>query len=328
MKAQDYIISKLDELKKPLGLAVPPNGQLENEILRLILSKKFRKYAVNEPTIQQIKSAIHAAVSQNKPIQTTFIFGGYKLWRLDEAPEADFAELFALMYYAKWLQPICDIYEPGVWLDFFSDDVIVPIINNIPEADLRKYQDSFEQIINFLDSHKPKNLRVTFTRVGDQYENHQNFLNELEKNKQELSASLDGGLPILSNDIKNTLLLNVKPNPDQAKDEKWLEKILLTHDAYMLASRRRPYYNRPDKFNFLAGARVEGLAGRLLLGSTKNSIMKFWVGIGALRPKGDSFEMTVLSQSQLAKTKFNFEPVSLENLTSKNFSKIRVIKEQ
>jgi hypothetical protein len=293
--------------------------------VRLVLSKKFRKYSVSEQTIDQIKSAIHMSVSQKKPINPVFIFGAYKLWRLDETPEADFAELFALMFYIKYLKPICEIYEPGVWLDFFSDDVIVPIINNIPEADLRKYQKSFEQIVNFLGEYKPKNLMITFTRVGDQYESHQDFLLDLEKSKRELSASLDGKLPILTNDMKSTIELNVKTTPEQEKDEKWREKVLFTHDAYMTISGRRPYYQVSDKFNFLAGARTESLAGRLLLGSTKNSIMKFWIGVGALRLKNGSYDMTVMSQSQLTKTEFNLEPVSIEGLSGKNFSQVRVL---
>jgi hypothetical protein len=47
------------------------------------------------------------------------------LWRIDEAPEADFAELFSSMYYVKWLKPVCEIYKPGVWFDFFVDDLIL-----------------------------------------------------------------------------------------------------------------------------------------------------------------------------------------------------------
>ncbi|MDO8451848.1 MAG: hypothetical protein Q7S76_03185, partial [bacterium] len=88
------------------------------------MSKKYRKYAVNPEYIQHIRSAIESSVQRGDPIKLTLVFGGYKLWRLEEAPEVDWAELFSLMYYARWLLPIARVYEPGVWFDFYSDDVI------------------------------------------------------------------------------------------------------------------------------------------------------------------------------------------------------------
>jgi len=326
-RAQDFIVSSLEALKIPLITRTKQFGSeaLENEIVHLILSKRFRKYAVSDKTIDQVKSAVHLAVSQSKPISAVFVFGGYKLWRLDEAPSVDFAELFALMYYAKWLKPICELYQPGVWLDFFSDDVIVPIINNVPEAEVREYQNSFNRLIHFLERYLHSNLKITFTRCGDQYSSYDDFLQELEKNKQKLLASLNGEYPIVSPEIRATIELNVKITPTQVKDENWHQKVLFVHDAYMTLSRRRPYYNCPDKFSFLAGARVGDLAGRLLLGSTKSSIMKFWVGTGVLQPKGETFDMIILSPNQLAKTKFEFEDISIKDLTEKNFQKIRIV---
>jgi hypothetical protein len=340
MKAQDFISDKLQALKQPLNLPKFSGQELENEIVRLILSKKYRKFSVSDSVREGVKGAVHECVSQGKPIQAVQIFGGYKLWRLEESPEVDFAELFALMYYAKWLKPVCEIYQPGVWLDFFSDDVIVPIINNVPESDLVKYRQSFRRLIEFIQPYIPKNLKITFSRVGDQYDSQEDFLEELAERKKELAKQFKNGLPSLDDidtePVKNveqyhgaptsrtaqTVELNVKATAEQKKDKFWREKVLLTHDAYMTMSRRRPYYQVADKFNFLAGF----LSGRLVTGSTKNSTMKFWVGIGALRPKGDDYETTVLSSNQLEKADFAFEPVAIKGLSGKNFSKIRIIK--
>jgi len=324
MKAQDFISEKLQELKQPLGLPKFSGQELENEIVRLILSKKFRKYSMVEEEIAKIKNAVCVCVSENKPIEMVFSFGGYKLWRLSEAPEVDFAELFALMYFCKWLKPICEIYTPGIRLDCFSGDVFLPIINNIPESETRKYRKSFGRLITFLDRYKPHNLGITFTRVFDQYNNEKEFLADFAERKKELIASLGGKLPELSRESRATVDLNVKTTPEQLEDVFWREKVMLDHDALMAVSGCRPYVKRPNKVNFLVGC-VPG-SGRLTVGSTKNSIVKFWIGAGALRPKGKGYEMTVLSPNQLEKISFVFEPVALKGLTGKNFGEIRVIK--
>jgi hypothetical protein len=324
MNAQDFIAKKLQELKRPLG-SPKFNGQdLENEIVRLILSKKFRKYSMTDEEIEKVKKAVHICVSENKPIETVFSFGGYKLWRLGEAPEADFSELFALMYFSKWLKPICEIYKPGVHLDCFSDDAFLPIINNIPESETAKYRKSFNDLVLFLKEYVPQNLDITLTRVFDQYESKADFLADFDKCKKELSKNLAGKLPELTERRKATVELNVKPTPEQLKDELWREKILLDHDALMAVSRRRPYVKMPDKINFIIGD--DGRNGRMTTGSTKNSIMKFWVGVGVLKPKGDTYEMTILSPKQLEKLDFSFEPVALKGLYGKNFDKIRIEK--
>jgi hypothetical protein len=61
------------------------------------------------------------------------------------------------------------------------------------------------------------------------------------------------------------------------------------------------------------------------IGTTKTSIVRFWVGVGALKRRGDSFIETILSPSQIEKTKAEWTPVEIKGLNGKNFKKIRVI---
>jgi hypothetical protein len=61
------------------------------------------------------------------------------------------------------------------------------------------------------------------------------------------------------------------------------------------------------------------------LGTTKSLIVKFWVGVGALKADGDSYKMLVLSPKQLADAECVFEDVNI-GLDGKNFKKVRVIK--
>lgn len=61
------------------------------------------------------------------------------------------------------------------------------------------------------------------------------------------------------------------------------------------------------------------------VGTTKTSVAKFWPGVGVLKKKDDEFIEYVLSPSQLEKSEFIFEDISIEGLVGKNFNKIRII---
>lgn len=322
MTAQEYIQSKLEELRTPIQAAAPPTDEaaLVEAIYKLVTSKKFRKYSLSPELAEHIKGAIQLSVSKQEPINFTLVFGAYKLWRFEETPEADWAELFALMYYTKWLQLICALYAPGVWFDFFSEAVIVPRMNNIPAEDTAAYQASFERLLQFIKPYQPDNLRMTFNRVIDQYESQAAFDKELAQQLQALAASLEGGLPVLDDEKRARLDLNVHVTPEQAADPQWREKVMLLHDAYSQMSGRRPYFRRPDKI----GVAVTRHPSMLALGTTKDSIVKFWVGVGALRPHEDSYRQVILSPHQLETTKATWQPVEIPGLTGKNFHRIRV----
>ena len=162
MKPEEYILNSLKGLQSKEEISIPKTeAEFANQISKLLLSKKFRKYAVTpKEYLDHILSAISLSVSKNEPIKLTLVFGGYKLFRLKESPEVDWAELFSLIYYAKWLKPICTIYKPGVWFDFYSDDVILEIMDNIPKADTEAYIKSFRKLLEFIKPYLPVNLNM------------------------------------------------------------------------------------------------------------------------------------------------------------------------
>lgn len=321
MNTQDYIRSKLDELKKPASADKPSgDNELAGAITALVLSKKFRKYGLDPERLEHIKNAVRLNVNKSEPIKFTLPFGGYKLWRLSEAPEPDWAELFAMMYYTRWMKPICEIYEPGVWFDFFSDDAVVERMNNTPVEDTRAYRQSFKELLAFIKPYQPDNLDMTFTRVGDQYESQAAFDTELDQRIRETQDELGGGFPNFDETQKATIELNVKLTDEQKSDPLWREKVFLIHESYGKMSKRRPYYRVPEKIMVVATP----LWGMLCVGTTKDSIAKFWCGTGALRTDKESYRMLVLSPGQLEKAEFKTESVKINSLPPKNFDRIRI----
>lgn len=322
MTAQEYIQTKLEALKTPPGLDGPAaQDDLVEAIFKALTTKKFRKYSLSEESAIHIRSSIAANVKNNEPIKATLVFGGYKIWRLEETPEVDWAELFSLMYYTNWMKPVCEMYEPGVWFDFFSDDVIVPQMNNISPDDTKAYQESFKSLLAFLKPYQPANLNMTLNRVGDQYDSYADFEKDLKEQKELLSQTLTGGFPKLDDAARAVLDLNVQLTDEQKKDPMWQEKVQLLHDAYAQVKGRRPYYKKADKLNVM----TTPLNGMLSVGTTKDSIMKFWIGTGVLRPKDGGFRQLVLSPNQLKNSDFDWQDLQFEGLNGKNFKKVRVL---
>src|SRR5437762_12821678 len=110
MTGKEYVLERLAALKatRPRDLAADADKEeLAKLIVRRLLSRKFRKYALKPELESHINEAVRRNIKAGDPIKLTFLNGCYKLWRLDESPEVDWAELFTLLHYADWLKEIC-----------------------------------------------------------------------------------------------------------------------------------------------------------------------------------------------------------------------------
>lgn len=319
MTAKDYILSRLKELKTPAVLTRNPGETDKDFVVRALLSKHFRKYAVTPEYKDQIINSVEASFAKNEPIKPVFVFGGYKLWRLDEAPRADWAELFSLIYFTNWLKPILAVYKPGVWFDFYSDDVILEPMDNVSKKETGDYITSFRQLLEFIKPFLPQNLSFTLNRVGDQYKSEADFKKELEESVDKTKKELHG-LPKLSSEQIALVDLNVRLKPGQKNDPQWREKVFLIHEGYTKVSKRRPYYRTSEKIMVVNVPIKDSLA----IGTTKKSVVKFWVGAGVLEKQESGFIENILSPHQLADGKFTREKISIPGLPDKNFKTIKV----
>ena len=312
--AKEYIEKRLTGIKEE---KITQEKELAVFIYDRILSKKFKKYSVTPAGSDKIHRAIELNIKNNEPIKFVISAGSYKLWKFEECPEPDWAELFAMIYYAYWLKPITDVYKPGVWFDFFGDDAILELMNNIPEKDTEKYKAVFKNLIKFIQPYLPNNLKFTFTPIGERYSSKEKFLDDLNEKIKELKKIEESTLP--EQEIER-MKRNVRPC--DGKEINALENHIL-HDAYMNASEKRPYYKTPDKI--MVSARPYGDRTSVPVGTTKTSVVQYQTGVGVLKREEDSFIEYVYSTTQLEGAKFVWEEVCIDGLVGKNFSKIRII---
>jgi hypothetical protein len=324
MTAQEHILSTLKSLAEPVQFEDIGTTPVEDAIFAKVMSKKFRKVRADEETIRIAKNAIHTAVKNNEPVTVSFLFGGNKLWRFEEAPEIDWAEFFAVTYFLKWMKTIASVYPPGARLDFYSEDIAVETLNNVPRSEAEQYSVTFCAMLDWLKPYIPQGVTVTYRRYAEEYPDYDAYLAELETAKKQVLEANNGQLPVLSERQKAATELNVRLLPGQADDPLWREKTELIHKALEETDTMKRYFNDPT----LVMACPTVYSGWIAVGSTKRSYAKFWAAVGALEKSGEGFNELVLTPQQLEAARFEWEPVVLEGLSGKvgkNFTKVRIM---
>lgn len=324
MKAQDYIVSTVENLQEPVKMAKVESGSLEDAIYAKVMSKKFRKVKPGEEAVTLTKKAIELLVKEQKPIRIFEMFGGNKLWRFEEAPEIDWAELFSLVYFVNWAKLIASVYEPGVTFEYFSQDISVQRLNNIPRSQTDRYSETFKKMLNWIEPFLPPNINIIYTRHYDLFENPADYDKEIEKAKEEILKKNKGKLPILTAEMKLATELNVKLKPGQSDDPMWREKVELEHQAIFITKTLKPISDDPYKIWTCPTYYPDSV----VTGSTKRSFAKFWAAVGALLPVNDTYAEIVLTPKQLSQVgaKFEWEQVKIPGLEGKNFDRVRVLK--
>jgi len=322
MTAQEYILSTLEDLSKPVVIEDIGKTPIEEAIYAKVMSKKFRKLKADKEVIKIAKEAIRLAVKEGKPVPINVIFGGNKLWRLEEAPEIDWAELFSIVYFLRWMKSIASVYKPGALLEYYSEDLVLEVLNNQPRSETDRYSETFVQMLEWLKEYLPSGVMVNYRRYRDDYKSLDDFYDELEVAKAKVLKENGGKLPTMTEAQKIATELNVQLKSGQTDDTQWKEKVELVHQAVEQTETVEKYFYDPHYIS----ACPTYYPALIVTGSTKKSLAKFWVGAGALEKTDDSYYELVLTPNQLNSVKFDWESVELDGLNGKNFSRIRVLR--
>lgn len=322
MTPKEYILSTLEHLKEPVKKEDIGNMSLADAIYAKVMSKKFRKLKADDHIVAIAKKAIQLAIEEKQPITISSLFGGNKLWRFNEAPEIDWAELFSATYFLEWMKGIASVYPYGARFDYYSQDVSIQSLNNVPRSETDKYSESFRNMLNFLAPYIPEGVTVIYRRHAEEFKDLSDYDIELEGAKQQLLKENNGKYPKMDEKMKIATELNVKLKPGQDNDPQWIEKVEWEHQAIFRTPTLLKYLEDPRLIPTCPG-KYEGL---IVTGSTKRSLAKFWAGVGTLEPFGDSYVELVLSPKQLEEANYDWQDIHIEGLEGKNFNRVRVLR--
>lgn len=326
MIAQEYLLSKL---KNCTDYRLPEEDSnylgrfgVEKFIYKKITSKKFRKWSIDDSVKKRITEAIRNNVSKHQPIQFTFPFGGYKLWRYPSSPKVDWAEFFSVSYYCEFVAPILKVYDPGAIFFFASDDIVVELMDNIPKADTEEHLRSFEVLLSSFRKYFPSNFKMELKKIGDLYGNE--FDDEIKKLFNKTSGESNGWDLEKKEKLLKTSALNFKmdgainfSNLSPGEKNEKIRVGAVYHEAYRHMIQKIIFVYPPDRIVLSARPTIDAVP----IGSSRTSSAKFWTGFGVLEYYEGRFVRRVLSFEQWNHIKENQHDLvssGLEELAKNN----------
>lgn len=310
------------------------DGNLEDFITGKLFRKKFRKSKIAENTKEEIIKKVKLSIEGKEPIHIIICFGGYKHFWNPSHPYVDWAELFNLNFLSEYLSPILQNYKPGVVLDYESEDVIIPLIDNYPGSATDSYAESFRELIKIFSRIIPSNFKINSIRSQKQIdeklllkrtreiaEEKRKVFDKLSPEEKELHLHRTPG-NILWEGQEDYTKLN-----KEEKEAKIIESKML-NEAYYDADyeQRKDYFEGSNHIPVVLswGKTYENATNWLTLGSTFSSMVDFWVGRGIIEKHEDKFVPRIVSQNQYKEIKDKLEVVKTNLIPLKNFESIEI----
>jgi hypothetical protein len=308
-------------------------------IMDKLMRKKFRR-RISEDTRKATAEKVIVRVKNNEPIYLVVPFGGYKHFWNPSHPEPDWAELFHFRWMTEYVEPVLAAYKPGVILEYVSEDLILPRMNNYPEEALEAYSKAFRELVAWYGKYIPDNLELRYWRVGEEHDKEaiiskvEALLPERktaftklspEKQEQEIHRSLRS---VLWNGKKDLTKLTEAQKRERIIESRLIE--LAFYDTEGSPEFVGEYYWQDNRicvcFSFGLSHDNDEF-GDLTLQSAPGSSVDHWIGRGVLKRGTDKFYGTIISQQQYKSLKgkptvFKVEPALID---LKNYQSIEII---
>lgn len=308
-------------------------------ILEKIMRKKFRR-KVSEDTRKSIEEKVRAEVKDNQPIHFTIPFGGYKHFWNPSHPNPDWAELFHFRSMTDYVLPILAAHKPGVIIEYISEDLILPRMNNYPDSAIEAYTASFRQLLEWYSQFTPKGLGFRFFRVSERCDKDA-IISDVEKliperkaafqklsaneQEREIHRSLRS---VYWNGDKDLTMLSDAEKRDRIVESRLIE--LAFYDVEGKPEHMSTYYWDDNHIAvcFSFGLSPDNDAyGDLTIATSYGSIVDYWIGRGVLQNHNGKLHPTIISQQQYGSSKSNLQLVSISPglLPLENFKNIEVL---
>jgi hypothetical protein len=305
----------LTERLAPEEYELPPDERarikhdLAGYIADKIVRKRFRR-RVGDETRVGIRDKVAMSVSNDAPIYFTLPFGGYKHFWNPSHPAPDWAEVFHFVHMTDYVAPILSAYEPGVILEYISQDMILTRMNNYPVEALDAYSRGFTRIMDWHKRRAPTNLDVRYFRVGDRCDREAILLGveamlperrrifdalSAELTEQELNRSRRSLFWEGAEDLSD---LSEAGRRDRIIESRLVE--LAYYDTEAAPEHLGDYYFEGERIDiwFSGGLSPDNAFGGLTLSTAPGSVVDAGIGRGVVVRDGRGLRGTIVSRTQ------------------------------
>ncbi|MBU3922994.1 hypothetical protein KJ684_02030 [Patescibacteria group bacterium] len=305
-------------------------------ILKKLQRKKFKR-KITEKTKETLKRKILNAINENKPIYFVIPFGGYKHFWNSSYPDLDWAELFNMRFMTEYVLPILSVHQPGVIIEYMSEDLIINRMNNYPKESLEQYSKSFISLINWYKQYIPKNLQIKYFRVGNRC-NKDKIIDEVEKliskkttefnrlsNKEKENELHRSRRSVMLDGEKDLVQLSEEDKESRIIESRLIE--LAYYDVEAKPEFMGDYLWSDDHICvcFSFGLSSDNVFEDLTLASSHGSIVDFWIGKGILEYRNGRFIPKIVSKNQYIELESKIKKLKIGSFPFKNFGSIDLI---
>jgi hypothetical protein len=316
------IISHLDSLTSftPYEVTAKDERALvmdrESWIVRKLLRKPFRRGPLHPDAMEDVRLKVRRSLSDSEPIYLIICFGGYKHFWNSSHPYVDYAELFNLSFMTRFLAPILAVHEPGAILDYESEDLVLPLIDNYPPGALEKYASSFRALVEQYTSRTtlPTNLTIRLMRPQDEdpFKSHGYAVKLFERIDDLRGAKEEEWAALSENDraerlhrTPRSIMWNGREDLTGLSDDERLQRMIrskVLNETYYDADFefREEYLTGGTHIPFVLtwGRSSENVGNWITLASTDSSTVDFWIGRGILDHQGSRLINRIVSRTQ------------------------------
>jgi len=288
------------------------------ESIYSLLTPEWLRFGPVEVTIREsLQKGIGGYVDKNEPIKILNAVGGFKNYRIDTAPHIDWAEVFHLSFISKALIKICEIYEPGVVLEYSGDAHMACIVDNIKKEWVDIYLSEFDNLIDYFGRITPKNLIITHKHFLDFYD-----YDQMRKEINELGDKEDLTKPINLESIEKNYQRaiqnvcfdgeeNLTSLTNAEKEDFVRRSILKAYIWYEMDFEKRKEYFE----SFIPICNLKDFPDTYCVRSIRHlPCPPFWQGKGVLELVGDKIHSVILHNNKFLLEKEKLTSIKVDKL--------------
>jgi hypothetical protein len=273
-------------------------------IIQKINSTRFKGSSIPQELQSKIETIVDNAVKSSRPIHFTIPFGGFKNPQLSSYPNIDWSEIFNIVQMRDFAIEIAKGYGPGVIIRYFSDEVFVGRMNNMPQDDLDQYNNQLYAAIAYIQRFCPANVQLRYSKIRDEISQNEILKRFdqgiVELKKQWVTLPKEEQTKRIDKSRRNYRITDEKYTPEEF--EQILFESTLVHDAFIFSDWEQgvQWAFAPDMIPI--GNRYTNKWG-IHLKSSPSSTAQFWVGFGVLERRADRYIPTILTYNQYLEKK-------------------------
>jgi len=319
------------------------DGERVAFILKQLLRKPFRR-RVSIDTRLRMARKIASCVQLDRPIVFTIPFGGYKHFWNPSHPRPDWAEHFHVRMMIDYVSPVLAAHSAGVSIEYISEDLIVPRMNNYPLEATEEYARCFRELLDWYGHLLPGNLRLEFWRLQERYDGA-----AIESAVEATIPSATAAFGLLPPHLQEHELIRSKRSvywrgPQELgrlrpseRHRRIIEARLFEKSFAEIAFGPEfvgGYYNDDDRIMlcFSWGLSTDNFRGFLALQTCPGSGVDFWIGRGVLVRAGDRLRHSIVSRRQYESMRPFVSSVDLREIRDRppgqNFENMDVVTPQ